>query len=73
MSLLYAFITLMVIYLLKGTNKEIDELLKFLNYNEKLSSKKKKKEDKQKEENTKEISSSSVNSEKNDNSEHDVS
>lgn len=67
MSLLYAFITLAVIYVLKGMNKEVDELLKFLNYDGKLSGKKKRKEEKQKEDN-KEVSSSSVNSDKNENS-----
>jgi hypothetical protein len=43
MSLFYAFITLLVIYILKGMNKEIDELLKFLSYNEKSLNKKKNK------------------------------
>ena len=67
MSWFYAFITLMVIYVLKGMNKEIDELLKFLNYDEKLSSKKKKTEV-IKEGNNKEVLSSRVDSEKNENS-----
>ncbi len=49
MSLFYAFMTLIVNYVLKGMNKEIDELLKFLNYDEKSLGKKKKKEDNKKE------------------------
>jgi hypothetical protein len=73
MSLFYAFITLLVIYILKGMNKEIDELLKFLSYNEKCLNKKKKKEEKLKEDNSKDVSSSSVNSEKHVNSEHEPS
>ena len=40
----YAVITLLVIYLLKGMNKKINELLKFLNYNLKPVNKKKRRE-----------------------------
>jgi hypothetical protein len=58
MSLMYTFITLMVIYVLKGMNKEIDQLLKFLSYNGN-SHKKTKGQDKQNEGDIKEEFSNS--------------
>jgi hypothetical protein len=48
MSLVYTFITLMVIYVLKGMNKEISQLLIFISYNGN-SHKKTKGQDKQNE------------------------
>jgi hypothetical protein len=65
MSLLYAFITLIVVYVLKGMNKDIDELLKFINYNDRTH-KKTKRQDKQKEDNMKEGTLNSAISEKNE-------
>jgi len=44
MSAFYAFVTLMVIYVLKCMNFEINDLLKFLNYTGKSMVKKKKKD-----------------------------
>lgn len=39
MSLLYILVTLVVIYYLKGMNKEINELLTFLNYSTNMTTK----------------------------------
>lgn len=61
MSLMYTLITLRVIYVLKGMNKEISQLLKFLSYNGD-SHKKTKGQDKQNEGDMKEEFSNSTTS-----------